>query len=56
MTKEAESLGQVRVGQVKGVEGREALVVPQQLVLQELERLQREDDGFVLQQAVHVEA
>lgn len=40
---------------MEGVEGRVALVLPQQLVFQEAERLQREDDGLVLQQAVHVQ-
>lgn len=49
------SLGEVRVGQLKGVEGCVALVVPQQLVFQKLERFQRENHGFVFQKAVHVQ-
>lgn len=48
-------LGEVRVGQSEGVERRVAPVVPQQLVLQKPERLQREHNGFVLEEAVHVE-
>lgn len=49
------SLGEVRVGQLKGVEGCVTLVVPQQLVFQKLERFQRENHSFVFQKAVHVQ-
>lgn len=48
-------LREVGVGQVEGVEGCVTLVVPQQLVFQELERLQRENNSFVFQKAVHVQ-
>lgn len=48
-------LRDIRVGQFKGVEGRVALVVPQQLVFQKPERFQRENNGFVFQEAVHVQ-
>lgn len=48
-------LGEVGVGQVEGVEGGVALVLPQQLVFQEAQRLQRENHGLVLQEAVHVQ-
>lgn len=48
-------LREVAVGQFEGVERREALVVPQQLLLQEADGVQREDDGFVFQQTVDVQ-
>lgn len=48
-------LREVAVGQFEGVEQREALVVPQQLLLQEADGVQREDDGFVFQQTVDVQ-
>lgn len=48
-------LREVGVGQVKRVEGCVALVVPQQLVLQKPDGVQRQDDGFVFQQAVDVQ-
>lgn len=48
-------LREVGVGQFEGVERREALVVPQQLLLQEADGVQREDDSLVFQQTVDVQ-
>lgn len=47
---------EVRVRQPEGVELRVASVVPQQLLLQEAHRVQREHHGLVLQQTVDVQA
>lgn len=47
--------GKVSVGEFKRVERRIAPVVPQQLVFQEAQRLQREHQPLVLQKAVHVQ-
>lgn len=46
----------VRVRQPEGVERRVALVVPQQLLLQEAHGVQREHDTLVLQQTVDIQA
>lgn len=49
------SLREVWVRQFERVQRREALVVPEQLVFQKLDGVQREDDCFMFQQAVDIQ-
>lgn len=49
------SLREVWVRQFERVQRREALVVPEQLVFQKLDGVQREDDRFMFQQAVDIQ-
>lgn len=48
--------GEIAVGQAEGVEGRVARVVPEQLLLQQGDGRQGQDQGLVLEHAVHVQA
>lgn len=48
--------GEITVGQAEGVEGRVARVVPEQLLLQQGDGRQGQDQGLVLEHAVHVQA